>query len=167
MSMTINRHLLRKTMIAVLVGTMSVCSVSAVNAKPHHRHHATAQPASVGFSFGFGGSIVSIAESQIGNGAIYGRRSLWCGAFMNWVIEKAGYKGTGSNMAASFARIGTRVSGPRVGAIAIMGRRGGGHVGVVVDIDGHGNPIIVSGNHNHRVAKSVYPRGRIYAYVML
>jgi hypothetical protein len=25
---------------------------------------------------------------------------------------------------------------------------------------------VVSGNHGHRVAESVYPRGRIYAYVM-
>ena len=30
----------------------------------------------------------------------------------------------------------------------------------------NGNPIIVSGNHGHRVAESVYPRGRVYAYVM-
>ena len=29
-----------------------------------------------------------------------------------------------------------------------------------------GNPIIVSGNHNRTVAESVYPRGRIAAYVM-
>ena len=47
-----------------------------------------------------------------------------------------------------------------------MSRRGGGHVGVVSGLDGNGNPIIISGNHGHRVAESVYPRGRIYAYVM-
>jgi uncharacterized protein (TIGR02594 family) len=70
-------------------------------------------------------------------------------------------------MASSFAHYGRRVSGPQVGAIAVMGRRGGGgHVGVVSGIDRRGNPIIVSGNHGHRVAESVYPRGRIYAYVV-
>jgi hypothetical protein len=47
-----------------------------------------------------------------------------------------------------------------------MGRRGGGHVGVVSGIDANGNPIIVSGNHNHTVAESVYPRSRISAYVL-
>ena len=47
---------------------------------------------------------------------------------------------------------------PQVGAIAVMGRHGGGHVGVVSGIDANGNPIIVSGNHNHTVAESVYPR---------
>ena len=54
----------------------------------------------------------------------------------------------------------------KLGAIAVMSRRGGGHVGVVSGIDANGNPIIISGNHGNRVAESTYPRGRIYAYVM-
>jgi uncharacterized protein (TIGR02594 family) len=69
-------------------------------------------------------------------------------------------------MASSFARYGNRVSGPQVGAIAVMSRRGGGHVGVVSGIDAKGNPIIISGNHGHRVAEATYSRGRVYAYVM-
>jgi uncharacterized protein (TIGR02594 family) len=70
-------------------------------------------------------------------------------------------------MARSFANYGRRVSGPQVGAIAVMSRgRRGGHVGVVSGVDARGNPIIISGNHNHRVAEAVYPRGRIYAYVL-
>lgn len=117
-------------------------------------------------SFG-GGSIVAYARSQIGNGAIYGRRNLWCARFMNYVLERSGYRGTGSDMASSFAKYGRRISGPRVGAIAVMSRgRRGGHVGVVTGVDAHGNPIIISGNHNRRVAEAVYPRGRVYAYVM-
>jgi hypothetical protein len=44
--------------------------------------------------------------------------------------------------------------------------KGGGHVGVVSGVDASGNPIIISGNHNDRVAESTYPRGRIIAYVM-
>jgi uncharacterized protein (TIGR02594 family) len=85
---------------------------------------------------------------------------------MNMVLQKTGHKGTGSDMASSFARYGRRVSGPQVGAIAVMSRRGGGHVGVVSGIDAKGNPIIISGNHGHRVAEATYSRGRIYAYVM-
>ena len=61
---------------------------------------------------------------------------------------------------------GTRVSGPQVGAIAVMGRRGGGHVGVVSGVDPNSNPIVVSGNHYHTVAEFVYPAGRISAYVL-
>jgi uncharacterized protein (TIGR02594 family) len=114
----------------------------------------------------FGGSstVVSEARRYIGTNPT-GRGSLWCGAFMDMVLKRTGHAG-GGNLASSYAHYGTRVSGPQVGAIAVMGRRGGGHVGVVSGFDPAGNPIIISGNHNHRVAESVYPRGRIYAYVM-
>ncbi len=94
------------------------------------------------------------------------QRSLWCGAFMDMVLRRTGHKG-GGNLASSYASYGQRVSGPQVGALAVMSRgRGGGHVGVVSGIDGAGNVIVVSGNHNNKVAESVYPRSRIYAYVM-
>ena len=83
---------------------------------------------------------------------------------MDMVLRRTGHKG-GGNLALGYAHYGHRVSGPVVGAIAVMGRRGGGHVGVVAGVDPNGNPIIVSGNHNHTVAQSVYPRGRILAYV--
>ena len=86
---------------------------------------------------------------------------------MNFVLERSGHRGSGSGLARSFASYGTRVSGPQVGAIAVMSRgKRGGHVGVVSGIDANGNPIIISGNHGRRVAEAVYPRGRIYAYVM-
>jgi uncharacterized protein (TIGR02594 family) len=94
------------------------------------------------------------------------RNRLWCAAFMNFVLERTGHRGSGSDLARSFASYGRRVSGPQIGAIAVMSRRGGGHVGVVSGFDAAGNPIIISGNHGHRVAESVYPGGRIYAYVM-
>jgi len=69
-------------------------------------------------------------------------------------------------MAKSFASYGKRLSGPKIGAIAVMNRgRNGGHVGVVSGFDSHGNPIIISGNHTRRVAEAVYSRSRIYAYV--
>jgi uncharacterized protein (TIGR02594 family) len=88
------------------------------------------------------------------------RGSLWCARFMNMVLEHSGYRGTGSDMANSFARYGQRVSGPQVGAIAVMsrGRRGG--------IDAKGNPIMISGNNGNRVREAPISRGRIYAYVM-
>ena len=116
----------------------------------------------------FGGAtsdgLVSEARKYIGTNPT-GRGSLWCGAFMDMVLKRTGHAG-GGNLASAYARYGTRVSGPQVGAIAVMGRRGGGHVGVVSGVDANGNPIIVSGNHNHTVAESVYPAGRISAYVL-
>lgn len=112
-----------------------------------------------------GTGLVAEARRYIG-GNPTGRSSLWCGHFMNLVLERSGHRASGSNTARSFASYGTRVSCPQVGAIAVMSRRGGGHVGVVSGIDANGNVIVISGNHNRRVAESVYPRSRIFAYVM-
>ena len=109
-------------------------------------------------------SLVTEARKYIGTNPT-GRSSLWCGAFMDMVLRRTGHKG-GGNLALGYSHYGHRVSGPQVGAIAVMGRHGGGHVGVISGIDANGNPIIVSGNHNHTVAESVYPRSRISAYVM-
>ena len=103
---------------------------------------------------GFGGTgIVAEARRYIGTNPT-GRSSLWCAHFMNLVLERSGHRGSGSNMARSFASYGTRVSGPQVGAIAVMSRgKRGGHVGVVSGIDANGNPIVISGNHGRRVAE--------------
>ena len=121
---------------------------------------------SAGFGGSFGSSNVVDAARQYIGGNPTGRSRLWCARFMNMVLQRSGYSGTGSDMASSFARYGQRISGPQVGAIAVMSRRGGGHVGIVSGIDASGNPIVISGNHGHRVAESVYSRGRVYAYVM-
>ena len=93
---------------------------------------------------------------------------LWCADFMNFVLRKAGGKGTQSRAARSFLQFGKKLDGPRVGAIAIMYRKGpnSGHVGVVRGTDGQGNPIVVSGNHGPTVMQSVYPKAKVLAYVM-
>ena len=115
-------------------------------------------------SFG-GGDVVSEARRYLG-GNPTGRDSLWCGAFMDMVLKKTGYKG-GGNLARAYAGYGRRVSGPQIGAIAVMTRgKTGGHVGVVSGVDASGNPIVISGNYNDMVAEATYPRGRIIAYVM-
>jgi uncharacterized protein (TIGR02594 family) len=112
----------------------------------------------------FGGftsnSLVSEARSYMGTNPTGWARQ-WCGAFMDLILKKTGHAG-GGNLAIAYARYGTRVSGPQVGAIAVMKH----HVGVVSGVDPNGNPIIVSGNHNRTVAESVYPRSRIAAYVI-
>ena len=111
-------------------------------------------------------NVVAEARRYLG-GNPTGRGSLWCARFMNLVLQHSGYKGTGSDMARSFANYGQRVSGPQVGAIAVMSRgRGGGHVGIITGIDAKGNPIMISGNNGNRVREAPISRGRIYAYVM-
>ncbi len=121
---------------------------------------SAAAPASAGSS-----NVVAEARRYLG-GNPTGRGSLWCARFMNMVLQHSGYRGTGSDMANSFAHYGQRISGPQVGAIAVMGRRGGGHVGIITGIDASGNPIMISGNNGNRVREAPVSRGRIYAYVM-
>ncbi|HWX62280.1 TIGR02594 family protein [Bradyrhizobium sp.] len=111
-------------------------------------------------------SVVAEARRYLDGGNPTGRNTLWCARFMNMVLEHTGHRGTGSDMAVSFASYGHRVSGPQVGAIAVMARRGGGHVGVVSGIDAQGNPIVISGNYGNRVREAKISRGRIYAYVV-
>jgi len=116
-------------------------------------------------SFGSSG-LVEQARRYLGSNPT-GRSSLWCARFLNMVLERSGHSGTGSDMASSFSSFGHRVSGPQVGAIAVMSRaKRGGHVGIVSGVDESGNPIIISGNHGGRVAEATYSRGRVYAYVM-
>jgi uncharacterized protein (TIGR02594 family) len=111
-------------------------------------------------------NVVAEARRYLG-GNPTGRGSLWCARFMNMVLQHSGYRGTGSDMANSFAHYGQRISGPQIGAIAVMGRRGGGHVGIITGIDARGNPIMISGNNGNRVREAPISRGQIYAYVML
>jgi uncharacterized protein (TIGR02594 family) len=87
---------------------------------------------------------------------------------MNFVLRRSGGAGTHSRAARSFLTYGKKLDGPRVGAIAIMSRKGlnNGHVGIVRGTDGKGNPIIVSGNHGNTVMQSVYAKERVLGYVM-
>jgi uncharacterized protein (TIGR02594 family) len=108
---------------------------------------------------------ISVAQQYRGTNPT-GRKSLWCADFLNLVLTRSGLQGTSSSMAQSFASYGQRLSGPKVGAIAVISRgKSAGHVGIVTGIDASGNPILISGNHNNTVAEASYPRGRVMAYV--
>jgi uncharacterized protein (TIGR02594 family) len=130
------------------------------SARRAHGIVAGESPGSSGFS-----PLVAEARRYLG-GNPTGWAHDWCGKFMNLVLERTGHRGTGSNFALSFARYGRRLSGPQVGGVAVMARGGGGHVGVVSGVLPNGDVKVISGNHGHRVAESVYSRGRIVAFVL-
>lgn len=109
-------------------------------------------------------TLVSEARKYLGTNPT-GRARLWCGAFMDMVLKRTGHAG-GGNLARAYASYGARVPGPKVGAIAVLRRGRGGHVGVVAGVDPNGNPILISGNHGNTVAEAAYPRSRIIAYVV-
>lgn len=110
-----------------------------------------------------GNDLIAEARKYLG-GNPTGRSSEWCGAFLDMVLRRTGHRG-GGNLARGYAHYGTRIAGPEVGAIAVFSRVGGGHVGIVTGVDSNGNPIVISGNHNRRVAISAYPASRVIAYV--
>jgi uncharacterized protein (TIGR02594 family) len=104
---------------------------------------------------GGGSSAVAVARRYLG-GNPTGRSRLWCAHFMNLVERKVGRSGTGSGMARSYASYGRRVSDPRPGYIAVMRRRGGGHVGYVMSVSGN-KVQIISGNHGRKLALAPIP----------
>lgn len=111
-------------------------------------------------------ALVTEARKYIGTNPTK-RSKLWCATFMNMVLARVGYPGTGSDAARSFASYGRRIHEPKIGAIAVLTRgKNGGHVGIVTGLDRQGNPIILSGNHGRKVGIGVYPRRRVVAYVM-
>jgi uncharacterized protein (TIGR02594 family) len=164
------RHYVHRHYRRLALGSRRDAGVAQMRARGLAGANASVAPSStsggMAASGGFGSSnLVAEARRYVG-GNPTGRGSLWCARFMNMVLQQSGYRGTGSDMARSFATYGQRVSGPRVGAIAVMGRRGGGHVGIITGIDAEGNPIMISGNNGNRVREAPVSRGRIYAYVM-
>jgi uncharacterized protein (TIGR02594 family) len=154
------RHVTRASRRDRGIMRMSARGLADTQASVESNPAAMATPGITGSS-----NVVAEARRYIG-GNPTGRGSLWCARFMNMVLQHSGYHGTGSDMASSFASYGQRVSGPQVGAIAVMGRRGGGHVGIITGIDAQGDPIMISGNNGNRVREAPISRGRIYAYVM-
>jgi uncharacterized protein (TIGR02594 family) len=91
-----------------------------------------------------------------------GWRHVWCGRFMAMIAPGAAHRIGNPNLARNWARLPH--TGPQVGAIAVLTRRGGGHVGVVAGFSGR-NPVLISGNHGDRVGVGVYPAQRVIAYV--
>lgn len=141
--------------------------VVAKHARAHRVARQAAEPA-----WGFGiPSLVATARRFLGTNPTH-RRTLWCGAFTDFVLRLTGHKG-GGDLALAYKHYGHRVPGPRVGAIAVMRRNGldasgarGGHVGIVSGVDSKGNPIVISGNFRNTVAEAVFPKGSVVAYVM-
>lgn len=122
-----------------------------------------------GALFSGGGSLVAEARRYEGmNRAQLGmKHRAWCGEFLGRVARASGVR-TPENpaKASNWRSVGTRISSPRPGAIALVARGGGiGHVGIVTGVDGNGNPILISGNYRNRVVETAYPRRRIVGYV--
>lgn len=165
---------MKRAISALLCAAALAVTVSTAEARPHHRnhhrhhHHRAVQQVSEpstfgGFQQGFqvASGLVDRARSFIGETAhkVGVRSNLWCSAFLRKITGAQDV----DDRALSWERH-QRIA-PQVGAVVTMGRRGGGHVGVVSGFTRNGDPIVISGNHGGRVRESVYSRRRIRAWV--
>lgn len=88
----------------------------------------------------------------------------WCALFANHMLWEAGLKGTGTLWALDFARWGTKLDGPAVGAFAPMQRNGGGHIAVVVGKDQYENIMCLGGNQSDAVNIKPFNPARVVSW---
>lgn len=108
------------------------------------------------------GDLLAKARKYLGTNPT-GWAHLWCARFMAMIAPELARKIDNPNWARDWADL-PKVK-PRPGVIVVLRRGNGGHIGVVSGFDRRGNPRVVSGNHNRRVAEAVYPKSRVIAYV--
>ncbi len=130
--------------------------------RQRRRYHAVIAPREPQVASWGSSGLVDRARSYLGTNPT-GWRSLWCGRFMAMVAPSAAARVRNPALARSWGSLPH--TSPHVGAIAVMARRGGGHVGIVSGFDSSGNPIIVSGNNRGAVREGAYPASRVITYV--
>lgn len=89
----------------------------------------------------------------------------WCAAFVNWCLEAAGYAAADSARARDWLSWGRAVSPPRLGAVTVFSRDGGGHAAFFIRQDGS-SIYVLGGNQSDRVSIAPYPLSRLLGYRM-
>ena len=95
-------------------------------------------------------------------------RTPWCAAFVNGILAQLGQRGTGSNMAISFAKYKTATKNPQKGDIVVIrtgrSRRGSGnHVGIFEKFVGN-RVAVLGGNQSNRVKISYFSKSSVISY---
>lgn len=88
----------------------------------------------------------------------------WCKMFTEYCLAENGLKGIDSLWALDNVKLGTKLKGPAVGAIASKKRTGGGHTFIVIGKDKAGNIVGVGGNQSDRVSRATFPPSEIVSY---
>lgn len=90
----------------------------------------------------------------------------WCGLFVGWVLGHSDrYVVKEWYRAKEWASKDlTQLARPAYGAIAVLDRRGGGHVGFVVGTDAQGSIMLLGGNQGDMVQVSPFKPDRIDGY---
>lgn len=87
----------------------------------------------------------------------------WCSSFINWCMKKAGYKGTQSAAAISWASWGKVLKEPKIGCVVVFSRTGGNHVGFYLGKSGSSIKLL-GGNQSNEVNISYQDASRLLGY---
>lgn len=105
-----------------------------------------------------------IVEYLASVGVRGGDETSWCGAFVNWCIRKAGFRGHNTGLAGQWISYG-RAVGPTYGCVVVtqpLSAGASGHVGFLHAMD-QTNVWLLSGNSSNRVRISAYSRAKLAA----
>ena len=87
----------------------------------------------------------------------------WCAAFVGAVLKEAGLPNTGTLWALDYAKYGTKLDKPVIGAIGTKTRLGGGHVFFIAGFDAL-FIYALGGNQGDKVCIERIPRAQIHSY---
>ena len=145
-----------------IVDTSQSIYIASSDVLPHQtaaaRSRGSSHAGSAPFDIRTNSQLVAVARRYVGSRRFTRYARAWCADALGAWLRQAGYSSTGDGRAISYARYG-RPSGPHVGAIAVMRH----HVGIVIGYSARG-PILLSGNHGHRVGVGVYSAHRVFSY---
>jgi uncharacterized protein (TIGR02594 family) len=91
----------------------------------------------------------------------------YCAAFVGAMLERHGIVSTRSAAARSYAKWGTKIDRPAVGAIVVFSRPGSswsGHVGFAVGRDHAGNVMCLGANQGNTVSIRPFVPSRVISY---
>lgn len=101
----------------------------------------------------------------IKRGGIKDDETPWCAAFVGGCLEAVGIVSSRFESARSYLQWGKPIATAELGAIAVLGRPGGGgHVGFVVGRDIDGRIILLGGNQGNAVNESAFATSRVLGY---
>jgi uncharacterized protein (TIGR02594 family) len=91
----------------------------------------------------------------------------WCSSFVDWVLARAGLRGTGSALARSWLAWGDALDEPRPGCVAVLWREDPqswkGHVGFFIREEDD-QVVLLGGNQLEAVREHRYPRAQVLAW---
>lgn len=88
----------------------------------------------------------------------------WCKMFTEYCLVKNGLKGVDSLWALDNAKIGTKLKGPALGAIATKKRTGGGHTFIIAGRDKDGKIVGVGGNQKDRISRATFLTSELVSF---